>query len=325
LSGGDDGVQVWRVKDGKKMARMKTKTACCLAVSKDGRWIAAGTLNGNVHVWDANTYKQAFACSEDDYTIQGVDFSPDSTRLVSVSSNGTVTVWDIATHKQVRTFHPKGWAVAAKYSPQGDRIATGTKDSVRVYDSNDGRVLVDIKVGVTPWHNPGFLWLNNHLLVVSSGEVKRYEVSTGATVSKWPLPGTGVLSCIALPKHGESIACSGGLTVTLWDTSTHIQSSLLKHSQRIRSIALSPDDRLLAIGGEDGELTIINLSCVTVRIVSRWIMVHMTKFLVPIIFPHRVRSLCLVYNPRSRKQVFRSTMPRSIFGSTINSRTPKHL
>ena len=279
LSGGRDGVQVWRVQDGMQMATMKTETVWSLAASKDGRWIAVGTNWGDLHVWDANTYKQVFVNREDSRAIHGVDFSPDSIRLVSASSNCTAIIWDIATRERVHTLHHEDWVIAAKYSPRGDRIATATRHSVRVYDSNYGRLLVDIKVEVIPWHNAGFVWLNHHLLVVSNGQVKQFEASTGSTVSEWPLPGTGVFSCIALSKHGEFIACSAGLMVMLWDTSTHIQSSSLKHSRHIHSIAHSPDDRLLAIGGEDGELTIINLSCVTVRIVSRWIVVHIINFL----------------------------------------------
>jgi WD40 repeat protein len=63
-------------------------------------------------------------------------------------------------------------------------------------------------------------------------------------------------SCIALPKHGEFIAYSTKRTVTFWDTSTHTQLGLIQHPQDIRSIALSPDDRFLAIGGEGGKITI---------------------------------------------------------------------
>ena len=36
--------RVWRVKDGKQVARMETRNGVCsLAASKNGRWIAAGT------------------------------------------------------------------------------------------------------------------------------------------------------------------------------------------------------------------------------------------------------------------------------------------
>jgi len=260
LSGGQDVVQVWRVEDGKQMARMEMKTALCVAVSKDGGWIAAGTLWGDVLVWDANTYKQVFAHNQDDCTIHGVDFSPDSTRLVSASDNHTAIVWDIATRKKIRTLHHGGSVVAAKYSPQGDRIATATKDSVRVYDSNDGRLLVEIKVTVATLFNTGLLWSDNYLLVISDGKIKQLETSTGSVILEWPVPGTVSSPRIAMMKYGEFVTCSAKRTLTFWDTSTHTRLGLIQHPQAIISIAISPEAQFIAIGGSAGKLTIESLS-----------------------------------------------------------------
>ncbi|KAI9567960.1 hypothetical protein HD554DRAFT_853796 [Boletus coccyginus] len=262
LSGGRDWVHVWRVEDGKKVARMRVKTPWCLAVSKDGRWIAAGTVVGLVVVWDANTYEQVFTLQHH-RDVHAVDFSPDSTRLVSASKNCTAIVWDIARRRQVQTLSHKDSVFAAKYSPQGDRIATATSDSVRVYDS-DGRLLVDIKVSVTLWFNTGLLWSNDCLLVISNGKIKQLEASTGSVVSEWPVPDNRTGSPrIAIPKHGKFIAYSAERTLTFWDTSTHTQLGRIQHPQAIRSIAVSPDNRFIAIGGDSGTITIESLSPIT--------------------------------------------------------------
>jgi WD40 repeat protein len=284
VSGSEDGVRVWGVEDGKQMATMAAEYVWCLAVSKDRRWIAAGTLYGEVLVWDAKTYEKVFSHKDDD-DINGVDFSPDSTRLVSASDNRTASIWDIATRKRVQTLAHERWVTAAKYSLQGDRIATATRDYVRVWDSNDGRLLVDIPVKVTPYHNTGLLWFNDNLFVISESKIKQFKASTGSAVSEWPVPSSIGFSCIALPKHGKFIAYSTQRTVTLWDTATHTQLGLLQHPQDIRSIAVSPDDLFLAIGGREGKITINSLSRFPVSILSRWIVVHMNNFLATIIFP----------------------------------------
>ena len=59
IGGGSDGAAVWRVKDGKQMATMEDDVRS-LAVSKDGRGIAAWTNNGYTLTWDAN-----FKCAVD--------------------------------------------------------------------------------------------------------------------------------------------------------------------------------------------------------------------------------------------------------------------
>ena len=308
------------MKDGNQMARMETWNVRSLAVSKDGRWIAAGALFGYTTVWDAETFEKFFTDREDFSDIFGVDFSPDSTRLLVASKNYTAAVWDVAARTQVLSLGHEDWVRAAKYSPQGDRIATATRESVQVWDSNDGGLLVDIPVlEITPLFNTGLLW-SDDLFVISASAIEQLEISTRSTVSVWPVGHSNHLSCIALPQHEEFIACSTNNTVTFWDTSTHARLGLIQHPQVIHSIALSPNDQCLAIGGESGKIAIKSLSRITVCSVFLWILPDLNNFLVPFLFRNRTQSHCLVYIPLSRNLKFRSTTLRSIHGSTISSR-----
>ena len=280
LSGGSGGVDVWRVEDGQKMATMPGSTVYSLAVSNDGKLIAAGTTRGEVYVWDATTYKRIFEHSSVDIgkTANGVDFSLDSTRLVSASDNQTACVWDITTRKQVLLLRPGASVYAAKYSPQGDRIATATPGSVRVYDSNDGHLLVNIQVDVTPYYNTGLLWFNSHLLVISAGKIKEFDASTGSAVSEWSVPDIYRQSCMALPKHGKFVACSTLNTVTLWDASTHTQLGIIQCASDIRSIAISPDDCFLAIGGVGDKIVIERLSRINVSAIYCQVTVYLNDY-----------------------------------------------
>jgi WD40 repeat protein len=104
VRGDEDGVEVRRVEDGWQMAKMAARDVQCLAASKDGRWIAAGTGpkgNGMVFMWDAKTFERVFSHKEDELEVCGVEFSPDSTRLVTASKKATV--WDVTTREPVLT------------------------------------------------------------------------------------------------------------------------------------------------------------------------------------------------------------------------------
>ena len=177
-------------------------------VSKDDTgWVAAGTWWGKVLVWDA-TYERVFAHKLGSF-IYDVDFSPDSTRLATVDSPNS----------------------AAKHSPQGDRIAVACSHGyVRVWDSNNGRPLVDIKVNASM---NGLLWFNNHLFIKTNDkQIKQINATTRSTVSKWSLPYSDYRSCIALPQHGRFAAYSAKQTITFWDTSTHEQLCIMSQSPR---------------------------------------------------------------------------------------------
>ena len=265
VSGGEKGVQVWQVKDGERVAVMQTKgIVFCIAVSKDGRFIAAGSGQGDVFVWDGTTYfEKVFAAKIPGApTIRDVDFSPDSTRLVSADgTNNTATIWDIAAQQKAQTLDH--WAVpAAKYSSQGNRIATAGYHSVRVWDSNDGQLLVDVEVGLMPLR--GLLWLNNHCLFVktNNSKIKQIDASTRTTVAEWSVPPDS--SCIAMPQHGQFIAYSTRGNITFWDTSTHTQLAIIPRSSESRLIAFSPDNRL-AIGLQGQKILIQNIFLNSVR------------------------------------------------------------
>ena len=275
VGGGDGQVGVWRVRDGRKTGTMDAQGVWCLAVAQDGRWIAGGTFDGHAFVWDAKTFEKVLTHWVDPDDILAVDFSPDSTRLLVASFNRTAAIWDVPAREQVLTLPYDGPVIAAKYSPQGDRIALATDKSVRVWDSSDRRLLVDISVNVAPLFNTGLLWSNNHLFVVCGSTIKQFDASTGSAVAKLPVHQSNPLSCIALPQHRDFIAYSTNDTVTFWHASTRVQLCRIQHPQDISSIALSPDDRLLAISGHSGQISIRCLYPIPVSIVLLWVRVDL--------------------------------------------------
>ena len=304
LSGGDEGVQVWRVKDGERVATMKVEGgAWCVAVSKDGKYIAAGSCDGAVLIWDATNYKRVRFAGKIDLIqspIFDVDFSPDSSRLVSADgTNNTATVWDIAA-RQMTSLDHGAWVLAAKYSPQGDRIATISYSSVQVWDSDSGRLLVDVKAELRPLR--GLLWFNNHLFVkTNDSKIKQIDASTGSTFSEWSVPSTN--ASITLPQHGQFVAYSGRDSITFWDTTTRTQLGFISQSNKNRSIAFSPGGHILAVVQEQ-KIIIKDLSVTKVR-------------------PHMNKFPFLIYTSYTRNWTFVLKMLRSMPGMTVNSRMQK--
>ena len=271
VSGGTKGVRVWRVGDGQLISTLTVEHVQCVAFSKDGKWFAAGTFEGDVIIWDAKSYRQPSTTWKIDHVIRGLDFSPDATRLFALG-DFKAKVWNIAT--RTRAVGPlrhedNARLVAAKYSPRGDRIAIATRNSVRVCNSSDGHSLVDIPVNITSdplMFNTSLLWCNDYLIIISDGTIKKIKIdaSTGPKVSEWPVSGSKNPSCIAVQK--VFIPDSSNRTVTFWDTSTGTKLGHLDHPQGIHSISLSPNGRFLAICGVDKEITIKRLSRITVCI-----------------------------------------------------------
>ena len=265
FNGHYEGVQVWRVEDGEEMASLEAENVWYLAVSKDDNWIVVVSFQ-DVIVWDASTYKEKYRWRiEPDSMVYELDFSPDATRLVAASDDKAI-IWELATGNEERTLVHEDSVLAAKYSPEGDRIATATVSDhhahVRVWDSEDGRLLHDIQV--TQCDLTDLVWGYNLLFVTAKDKVWKIK---GTTVSSWSIPHSRGTLCTAIQNRGEFVVSAARRAVRFWDISTHTERPPIQHSQNIQSITLSPDDRFIAIAGKDQNITVKRLSHISVSIV----------------------------------------------------------
>ncbi|KAF8555626.1 hypothetical protein OG21DRAFT_1483764 [Imleria badia] len=181
----------------------------CLAVSKNGKWIAAGTFGGVVILWNAATYNKVWEHRLDSKQVRA-------------------TVWNVTEGKQTQTLPHKKWVIAGRRETESRRPLFLNP--------------------VTLEYNNGLFWFNGYLVVVSDDKIKQLDASTGSTTSEWSFPGDGK-SYIAIPKRDGFIARSSKSAVTIWDT-THSQHGCIEHPGHITALALSPDDRCIAIGGK---------------------------------------------------------------------------
>lgn len=242
-----------------------------LAVSKDGRLVAFGGPSGIAEVWDIKTRSKVAEASVGPCRVFGVDVSPDSSRFAT-ASNQCVDVWSVSTGQRLLgpLKHPDILA-AVKFSPSGDRIATATweHDSIRLYDSSNGQLLVDIPDRVSSPYNTSLAWSNDgRLLFIASraGKIKCFHVS-GSFLSwtEWDVQADNQPVCIALASNGKFIASASSRFISFWDTSTHTRiGPVIEQSERVWSIALSNDGHL-ASGGDDKKVTLRNLRNVLPR------------------------------------------------------------
>ncbi len=66
-----------------------------LEFSPDGRFIAAGTVNGRLNVWEVSTGKRLFGARQHFKRIWKVSFSADSKRLLTCGGDGAVKIYEL--------------------------------------------------------------------------------------------------------------------------------------------------------------------------------------------------------------------------------------
>jgi WD40 repeat protein len=99
-AGGNDGlVRIWSLEGGAQVRKLRPAATghdqvYAVAYSRDGRYLAAGTLSGGVVVWNAATGDRLATLHGHTSWVGVVQFTADGRHLMSSSDDGTVRIWD---------------------------------------------------------------------------------------------------------------------------------------------------------------------------------------------------------------------------------------
>ncbi len=226
-----------------------------VAFSPDGKLIAAGDSNGEIHLWQISDGKQLLILRGHASWVVSLAFSPDNRTLVSGSSDCTVRLWDIGTGQCLKTWREHNgevWSVV--FSPDGDLLASGSDDhTLRLWRVSTGECLRVFR-GHTSWVTSVTFSLDGKMLLTGSDDhtIKLWEVSTGECLRTLEGHRDGVRS-IALSSDSQTLVSgSEDQTVKLWNVCTgECLRTFEGHTNRVFSVAFSPTGNLIASGSHD--------------------------------------------------------------------------
>jgi WD40 repeat protein/tetratricopeptide (TPR) repeat protein len=233
--------------------------------SPDGRRMA--TADGKTtQVWDTATGQAVFPPLVHELPVARLAFSPDGSRLLTVSLDGRKSetrMWDATTGRMV--FPPLTQEAelvrAATFSPDGRAVLTFGGQFVRVWDAGSGKPrTVEFRVagtgeGVSPWNVelPRFGPDSRHFQ--AAGRV--WDAATGrATTDVLPHApdafapfqeeATSTNVDRAFSPDGRRVLTITGAEVWVWDATTgRLLVPALRHEDAIRYTEFSPDGRFL--------------------------------------------------------------------------------
>ncbi|MFO0846525.1 MAG: nuclear transport factor 2 family protein, partial [Gemmataceae bacterium] len=245
-----------------------------VAISPDGRLVAAACRDRSVRVWDRETGRQRLELIGHDHSVKSVVFHPGGRQLASGGFDGKIVLWDVVKgvklhelrgHRQAETANNAGITTLA-YSPDGRRLA-----SASLHDSVRGEVKVwDTSTGVEAYS------LDGKRAVAFSPDGSRVAAGAGGGAEPWqlrvwdatPRPEVGVrqahvgpIRAISASRDGKRfVTASDDGTARVWDAVTgEMLQTVGKQSSIVWHAALSPDGQRLATGGGDKSVRVYRL------------------------------------------------------------------
>ena len=147
------------------IGRKSAAAAASVAMAPDGSWLASGSRDGTVRIWDVATGRQRATLKGHSSWVSAVAVAPDGSWLASGGSDGTVRIWDAATGQErtILTGHT-GTVVAVAVAPDGSWLAAATDDrTVWIWETATGliRALMRVDRDIT-----ACAWLDSKALAV---------------------------------------------------------------------------------------------------------------------------------------------------------------
>ncbi|MFH2008014.1 MAG: protein kinase [bacterium] len=231
-----------------------------VALSPNGRRLAAGGGDGVVHLFDVPTGQRRLLRGHGDQ-VHAVAFGPAGRRLASASWSGEIRLWDASSGVLVRRWsaHRSGINMLV-FDGRGARLASAGKDRVvRVWSVPSGALLQALKGHQGVVRDVQFS--RDSKALVSAGDDRQvivWDPKSGRRQTTIKAP-TRVFSA-AFRGDGQVVA-TGDLdgTIRLFEVpSGRAIGKIEGHVGRVRVVRFAPRDRWLASAGLDGEIRLWN-------------------------------------------------------------------
>lgn len=232
-----------------------------LDLSVDGRTAPAAVDQKSIDLKDITTSKTLLTLKPTSPFTLAL-FTPDGKTLATNSADQiAVSLWDVTTGKQTGTL--KGFQTAAPvysfaFSPDGKTLIWISRGTVQLMDIATNTMGVRIShedfVGAVAMTQDGTLLATLSATTVNKqlvGLVKLVDATSGNEIAKL-IQTRGIGSTLAFSSDGKLLAVGTEKTITLWDVALQKEvGAITGHTDRINSLAFSPDGRTLASSSND--------------------------------------------------------------------------
>jgi WD40 repeat protein len=254
------GTKVLETATGKELHQLDTAIGniSSVAISQDGKYLAAPGLDNTVRVWEISTGEEISSISQgnDFNSILSVALSSDGKYVISGGCDelstginerclqGGAIVWETMTGRQIVRITEDDAVASVAFSPDGKHVISGSKDgTVSIWEVTTGSEVSSIDTDANA--SLGFSW-DGKYMVTNTGVDRNFfsvwELASGKEIAR--MNHGDLIESFAISPDGRLVA-SGGWdhVVRIWDVMTGGEIMNMTQDDLIFSIAFSPDGR----------------------------------------------------------------------------------
>jgi COMPASS component SWD3 len=198
------------------------KPVSIVRFSPDGRWIASGSSDCTIKLWNASTGALEHTLEGHLAGISALTWSPDSRILASGSDDKSIRLWDT----QKGLAHPTpllghhNYVYSLCFSPKGNMLVSGSYDeAVFLWDVRAARVMRSLPAHSDPVSSVDFV--RDGTLIVScshDGLIRVWDTATGQCLRTIVHEDNAPVTCVRFSPNGKYIlAWTLDSCIRLWN------------------------------------------------------------------------------------------------------------
>lgn len=235
-----------------------------IAISPDGKYIAAGGWDKNVYLFSLDTAERGeliHNITHHNSAILSLAFNRNGQYLICGSNDHQISVWRADSALLIKKLRQGQGISSVHFGPNIRYLITSSKGGkIKLWDTKDSKRTKTIEARNS---------INSFVMARDKKSV--FVASSSINIAQYNLSGVELASLaghtsrvndVALSPNGQLLAsASDDKTVIIWNLQTRkVKYTLKGHSQKVNTVTISSDNKFAISGSNDGKVIIWDLS-----------------------------------------------------------------
>jgi WD40 repeat protein len=257
VSSGFDGIRLWDAKSGKELRHIAgpLKDLSAVAISPDGKLLAASNGDGVVCLWEASTGNVVRRLEGRKDAVRALAFSAQGD-LLAVGDHSNLRLWEVSSGKLLHVMEGKeGGIDSVAFSPDGRLMAAA---GLGIWDTATGKKLHALPGAEETYCQAIFFSKDGQFLItVGQDATVVWETATGQQRERLKGPGQ-FGATVALSPDGRTLAIGGRFgVVRLWDWAAAKEVRVIcRQVLDVQGVAFSRSGNTLASADNRGKISL---------------------------------------------------------------------